>query len=143
LASDISEEKTLRFLKVCQQDNDAFSMFGESDLEKFAKVLSVLSFDPGEKIIAKGENASFCGIILDGVFNAVVNENLTVPLKKGAILGEMAYFEYIVDPEGEHSLRTADIVSDSEVGVCVCVSVSVFLCVCVCLFLCVCVFYVE
>lgn len=59
----------------------------------YVQALAVLSFENDEKIIMKDEEATFCGIVLDGVVGAVINDRLTIPLDKGNVIGEMSYFE--------------------------------------------------
>jgi hypothetical protein len=44
----------------------------------------------GEKLISKGEYATFCGIVLQGTFNAIVTPTFTVPLRAGDMVGEVS-----------------------------------------------------
>jgi hypothetical protein len=104
LASDIDPSRALELLRDLQSHNDLFKVFTNDDLVLMSQGLSVLRLEPGEKIISKGEQASFAGIILEGEFGAVLSEtNTTIPLKRGDLVGEMSYFL--------GGIRTADIVT--------------------------------
>ncbi len=65
----------------------------EQVCSSFQPYRAVLSFAPGEHVIHKGEEASFCGVILDGGLDVFVSDTLTVSLSKGDLIGEMSYFE--------------------------------------------------
>lgn len=48
-------------------------------------MFSILKMAPGEKLITKGEYATFCGIVLQGTFSAVVSPTFTVALTAGSL----------------------------------------------------------
>lgn len=93
LRSDVTADLSFKLLQSIASSDVAYRDFTSSDLRKLSKVLSVLSVSRGDAIIAKGEEASFCGIVLDGCFQAVVTPTLSVDLRRGALVGEMALFE--------------------------------------------------
>ena len=103
LSSDVGESAALALLREVVPLDPVFSTFNALDLELLARYLSVLRFEVGEKIISKDEPASFCGIILQGKFEAVISESQSFSLGPGSLVGEMSYFE--------GGKRTADIVS--------------------------------
>ena len=45
-----------------------------------------LLLSAGEKLITKGEYATFCGIVLQGTFTAIVSPTLHVPLRAGELV---------------------------------------------------------
>jgi CRP-like cAMP-binding protein len=75
-------------LKV-QQIDESFEVFSNHDINILSHTLSILSFEADETIIHYNEPASFCAIVLSGTLNAYVSPTLTVPLKEGALVGEM------------------------------------------------------
>jgi CRP-like cAMP-binding protein len=66
--------------------------FQEEDIQQVVETFSILNMAPGEKLITKGEYATFCGIVLQGTFSAIVTPTFTVALKQGDVIGEMALF---------------------------------------------------
>ena len=54
------------------------------------EVFSILKMAPGEKLITKGEYATFCGIVLQGTFSAVVSPTFTVALTAGSLSVDQA-----------------------------------------------------
>lgn len=87
LSSDLSEAESLLLLQRVQAAEPLFRGFDASELEMLAHVLSVLHFVEGDKIISKSESATFCGIVLNGTFNAIVSANVVVPLALGSMIG--------------------------------------------------------
>lgn len=53
-------------------------------------VRACVSCAAGEKLITKGEYATFCGIVLQGTFSAIVTPTFTVALGPGDMVGEMS-----------------------------------------------------
>jgi CRP-like cAMP-binding protein len=103
LQSDVGESMAFMLLQDVVSTDAVFGVFDEDDLDLLSRYLSVLSFNAGDQIITKDEPASFCGIVLAGQFEAVLGDAQRVPLPKGSLIGEMAYFE--------GGRRTADIVA--------------------------------
>jgi CRP-like cAMP-binding protein len=52
--------------------------------------MSVLRLNPGETILQKGEAATFCGFLLQGICHVIINKerSISVELGRGAILGK-------------------------------------------------------
>jgi len=111
LPSDIDDPTALGLLNEIVEHNDLFTEFQDEEIEQVVEVFSVLKMAPGEKMITKGEYATFCGIVLQGTFNAVVTPTFTVPLKPGDLVGEMSLFE--------GGARNADIVTGTDEGGCI------------------------
>ena len=65
----------------------------------------------GEKLITKGEYATFCGIVLQGTFSAIVTPTFTVALGPGEMVGEMSLFE--------GGARNADIITGTDEAGCI------------------------
>ena len=71
-----------------------FRGFDEEDVAVLCTRLSITPFRAGEMIVAKGEAASWVGIILQGDLEVCVAVNLTFPLHRGDLIGEFAVFEH-------------------------------------------------
>jgi len=106
LPSDVPNHVSLALLTEVAETNDMFADFQDEDIAQVVEVFSILNMAPGDKLITKGEYATFCGIILRGTFTAIVTPTLSVPLRPGDMVGEMSLFE-----GGE---RNADIVSGTD-----------------------------
>jgi hypothetical protein len=91
LKSDVDTEFSISLLLEIQKNDKTYSDFDKEDLTLLSEVLSVLNLDAGEKIIAKDEEATFCGIVLQGTFQAIVNPTLTVDLNQGALVGKIKF----------------------------------------------------
>lgn len=89
LQSDVEDERSLGLLQEVCDTNEIWRDFQDEDLQQVVEVFSVLNMAPGEKLISKGEYATFCGIVLQGTFNAIVTPTFTVPLKAGDMVGEV------------------------------------------------------
>ena len=89
LQSDVSESMAFTLLMdvATNTPNSDLAWFDEDDLDRLSRYLSVLSFNTGDQIISKGEPASFCGIVLDGMFEAVLGDAHRVPLPKASLVG--------------------------------------------------------
>lgn len=117
--SDIANQQV--FVKSIQSDVDAsnavtllteaFQSFENDlellDLQMLAEVMSVIKLNSGEQLIKKGENASFFCLLLEGSVQALITDTFKVTMGKGAMFGEMAYFQ--------GGVRSADIVTTSDV----------------------------
>jgi len=74
LASDFDSETSFTLLKDLRNvDSSTFGEFTDQDFGMMADILSVIKFEVGEKVVAKGEDATFCAIVLAGTFSAVIN----------------------------------------------------------------------
>jgi CRP-like cAMP-binding protein len=93
LSSDLNAAEASALFLALPSSNSNFKAFDAAELKSMSAVFSVLRIAAGERIITKGEEASFCGIVLSGSLNAVVSATLTVPLGAGEMVGEMALFE--------------------------------------------------
>ena len=93
LPSDVDDATALPLLDEQADTNELWKDFSESDLPLMLEAFSILKMKAGERLIATGEYASFCGIILQGTFTAHVTPTLKVDLKPGDTIGEMALFE--------------------------------------------------
>lgn len=90
LKSDIDVGDALQLFEAIKQKDDLYSEMTKEDLQLMCEVLSILRMPSGEKILAKGEEATFCGIVMEGTFTAIVSDTITVDLTQGALVGEMA-----------------------------------------------------
>ena len=111
LPSDVDDGVSLKLLTEVYESNDMWSEFQEDDIAQVVEVFSVLNMAPGDKLITKGEYATFCGVILQGTFNAIVTPTFTVPLRAGDVIGEMALFE--------GGARNADIITGTDPEGCI------------------------
>lgn len=111
LPSELTPEESYKLLLDISKRDSSYYQFQKHDLKLLTQVLSILAFKDGDKIIAQGEEATFCGIALKGTFTAIVSPTLQVPLTAGALVGEMSLFE--------GGMRNADIIAgaDSVLGV--------------------------
>ena len=101
LRSDVTADLSFKLLKDIASKDSAYEHFSVSDLKNLSNVLSVLSVARDDTIIQRGEEATFCGIVLDGCFEAIVSPTIRVELRRGTLLGEQALFE--------GGLRNADV----------------------------------
>ena len=71
------------------------SDFTTRDLKLLSSLLSALRFEAGDKVVSRGEEASFLGFVLRGSFCAVVNDAgvPSAPLRRGELLGALEYFD--------------------------------------------------
>jgi hypothetical protein len=106
LQDEISSSIALDLLQDIQNQNDLLSNYTRDDLVLLSECMTLLNLEAGEKIITKGETATFCAIALRGSYSVIVSPELTVTLGPGSMIGEMSYFE--------KGIRTADIMTSSE-----------------------------
>lgn len=107
LPSDVDDATALPLLDEQADTNEQWKDFSESDLPLMLEVFSILKMKAGERLIAAGEYASFCGIILQGTFTAQVTPTLKVELKAGDTIGE-------VRPTEDERTQGNEISSDLE-----------------------------
>lgn len=97
---------TFAELQRVQAVSTHFRGFDESEVRRLAAAMSVVEFKEGEKIIEKGEEASWFGILLRGTMRAVISEDVSFPIARGEFLGEQAVFE--------SSIRSASVVAATD-----------------------------
>jgi len=92
LNSDIPVEETLTLLQKVDEKTNLFREFVPSDLDYLSRVLTVLTFSPGDPIIEVGEESSFVGFVLQGDLRVQVDtESKVIPA--GSLLGELSFWE--------------------------------------------------
>ena len=84
-----------------------FNNITDNEIKLILQKGIILELSSQTEAITKGRTESEIYIILEGLFNVLINGNIVSTLKKGDIFGEMAFFI-------EHSKRTATIISATE-----------------------------
>ena len=82
-------EKMLQNLKNKATYMDVFE---DKDYEVLANVLDFLRFQPNDPLVTKGEDASWCGFIMEGSVGVVVGGKQVASMPTGKLIGGMAYF---------------------------------------------------
>lgn len=104
LASDVDCGEALTLLRRLASSDSSIAAFGDdTNLKTLVECMTILRIPAGERIVARGEEASFCGIILEGVFEAHVpipspngaiaptpTMSTQISLPRGSFIGEMA-----------------------------------------------------
>jgi CRP-like cAMP-binding protein len=91
--SDLADEEVLNKLILSRDNHSLLTGFSDDELRQLIPVLTVMRFSDGDKVISKGERATFAAFVLEGGFLVEVNEQLCFDCVAGDTLGEMAYFE--------------------------------------------------
>ena len=90
---NIATETFREQLESVQKTGMCFSGFNEDELDFLVEYLSYLTYTNGELLASCGEEASWCGIVLTGLLDAVLEDGeILGTLRKGQIVGEMALF---------------------------------------------------
>ena len=90
---NVEAENFREQLDSVQKTGMYFHGFDEDEVDFLVDFLSYMTFTDGELIAAKGEEASWCGILLTGLLDAVLEDGTILgTLRKGQIVGEMALF---------------------------------------------------
>ncbi len=90
---NVATENFREQLEAVQKTGMYFHGFDEDEVDFLVEYLSYITFTDGELIAACGEEASWCGILLTGLLDAVLEDGQILgTLRKGQIVGEMALF---------------------------------------------------
>jgi len=86
--------------------NSIFSDFTRKDFTQLAQVVQMLHVSVGDKVIEKGAEASFVGIIFSGVLSVMKDGMEIAKMERGVMFGEQGYFQ--------RGFRAADVVAAKE-----------------------------
>lgn len=92
LSSDTHELEAERLLREARDHSIFLRGFDAGDVASLAQAISVVSFGKDERVLAKGEDATFVGIVLSGVLAATVDGAVVGTMGAGKIVGELAFF---------------------------------------------------
>ena len=70
-----------------------FRGFDDSDVQFLSQRMELIPFRPGEMILAKGEPATWTGVVLEGQLGVLISKDIIFHLHQGDFLGELAVFE--------------------------------------------------
>ena len=106
LPSEVSVDEAEAMLLDLHDESKDFKQAGmdEDDILCLATHLSVMQFEQGQTIVAKGESGSWFGILLSGTL-AVDLGNFKIQIKAGSLVGEMVM--WVAD-----SVRSATLLGD-------------------------------
>ena len=90
---NIATENFCAQLESVQKTGMCFSGFNADELDFLVEYLSYITYMEDELLASCGEEASWCGIVLTGLLDAVLEDGeILGTLRKGQIVGEMALF---------------------------------------------------
>ena len=88
----VGPDEAEAMLKSLKEKAEYMDAFEESDFEVLANTLDFLRFQPNDPLVTKGEDASWCGFIMEGSVGVVVNGKQVAAMPAGKLIGGMAYF---------------------------------------------------
>jgi CRP-like cAMP-binding protein len=88
----VGPEEAEKMLKNLKKNASYMDAFEDDDYEVLADVLDFLRFQPNDPLVTKGEDASWCGFIMEGSVGVVVGGKQVAAMPPGKLIGGMAYF---------------------------------------------------
>ena len=88
--ADILEAESL--LREAREASPFLQDMNAGDIKSLATSISIVGFDAGEKVMAKGQTATWVGIVCTGELAAMVNGQVVGRIGSGKIVGELAFF---------------------------------------------------
>ena len=86
----VSTELAEGLLSHAQSVSSAFNGLNDDALHVLTQRLSVVRYAANETIMVEGEPGTWFGIVLSGALRAKITDGQYVPIKEGAIIGELA-----------------------------------------------------
>jgi hypothetical protein len=91
-SGDADVDEAAALFREASRSSTFLQAFNAGDIASLAQSISVVTFDKGEQILAKGEPASWVGIVLRGELGALVDGQVVGTMGTGKIVGEVAFF---------------------------------------------------
>jgi CRP-like cAMP-binding protein len=89
---DADVDEATQLIREASRSSRFLQAFDAGDIASLATSISVVTFDEGEQILAKGEPATWVGIVLKGELAALVDGQVVGTMGAGKIVGEVAFF---------------------------------------------------
>jgi CRP-like cAMP-binding protein len=86
---DLEAEDLLR--NACFQ-SPFLAQMNAGDIQSLASTISIVDFQEGEQVMAKGQTATWVGIVLSGELAALVNGAVVGKMGVGKIVGDLSFF---------------------------------------------------
>lgn len=111
LLSDLDARETLALLLALGQTSNAeakltLAQLKSEELAALSSTLFVKALPANTTVLKTGENATFCGLLLNGTLQVVL-PNIKIDIARGSWFGEMGYFD-------AGGVRTADVVTRTD-----------------------------
>ena len=88
-----------------------FHGFDHHEVQRLAGAMTMAEFREDEKIMEKGEQASWFGLVLRGTVRAVITADISFNIHRGEFLGEQSIFE---GPTAPAPVRSASVVGAND-----------------------------
>ncbi len=93
LANEVASDADAESLLLNARSHSVYlAGMDQRDLTRLAAHLSILSFSVGQRVLQKGQDASWVGIVLSGTLSALVEQQVVGTMAAGAFVGEIAFF---------------------------------------------------